>query len=255
VIFYDNASSSAATHVGRSAVAVALVPAADDPSFAAVDTPKILAEQNAAKAESRAQDQKPSVAPAAPPAVKSPRAVAQEAEISGQAADVVEEPVAEAVSTETVCLDPRQSLPDHQAETISITGEAAAHAQSGVADVSGREDQGGPPEESHAVDSGAAGSAGDVLVEAMPNYRNNPLPEYPYIARQRHWEGVVWLVVDVSAEGLVDDVDVERSCGYRTLDRSARKTVQSWQFTPAMRAGLPVESQVRIPVRFSLEES
>jgi len=89
----------------------------------------------------------------------------------------------------------------------------------------------------------------------MPNYRNNPLPEYPYIARQRHWEGVVWLLVDVSAKGLVDDVDVEQSCGHRVLDRAASRTVRRWEFTPATRAGMPVESQVRIPVRFSLEDS
>jgi protein TonB len=146
-------------------------------------------------------------------------------------------------------------LPGHQAKLVPISAAAVAGPQSGIADVSGREDQVGSPEESPAVDYGSAGSTGEALVEAMPNYRSNPLPEYPYIARQRHWEGVVWLLVDVSAEGLVDDVDVERSCGYRALDRSARKTVQRWEFTPAMRAGLPVESQVRIPVRFSLEDS
>ena len=89
----------------------------------------------------------------------------------------------------------------------------------------------------------------------MPNYRNNPLPEYPYIARQRHWEGVVWLLVDVSAKGLVDDVDLESSSGYRVLDRAASRAVKRWEFTPATRAGLPVDSQVRIPVRFSLEDS
>jgi protein TonB len=93
------------------------------------------------------------------------------------------------------------------------------------------------------------------LIEAMPNYRNNPLPEYPYIARQRHWQGVVWLLVDVSSKGLVVDVDLESSSGYRVLDRAARRAVKRWQFTPATRAGLPVDSQVRIPVRFSLEDS
>ncbi len=96
---------------------------------------------------------------------------------------------------------------------------------------------------------------GEALVEAMPDYLNNPLPEYPYIARQRHWQGVVWLLVDVSASGLVEDVDVERSCGHQVLDRAASRTVKRWEFTPATRAGLPVESRVRIPVRFSLKDS
>ena len=89
----------------------------------------------------------------------------------------------------------------------------------------------------------------------MPDYRNNPLPEYPFIARQKHWQGVVWLLVDVSAKGLVDAVDLEQSCGYRALDRAASRAVQRWEFTPAKRGGLPIASQVRIPVRFSLEGS
>ncbi len=92
------------------------------------------------------------------------------------------------------------------------------------------------------------------LTQAIPSYRSNPLPEYPYQARQKHWEGVVWLLVDVSAAGLVDDLRVEQSCGYRILDRTASRTVRRWQFTPAKRAGLPVLSQVRIPVRFHLED-
>lgn len=96
---------------------------------------------------------------------------------------------------------------------------------------------------------------GPELMEARPHYRSNPLPEYPYLARQKRWEGVVWLRVDVSAEGDVDSLVVEQSCGYRTLDRSALRAVQRWQFTPATRAGLPISSQVRIPVRFRLEES
>ena len=64
----------------------------------------------------------------------------------------------------------------------------------------------------------------------------------------------MWLVVDVAANGSVEGVEVERSCGYRVLDRAASRTVKDWEFTPATRAGLPVESRVRIPVRFSLGE-
>ncbi|MGK2904889.1 MAG: TonB family protein [Desulfuromonadales bacterium] len=93
-----------------------------------------------------------------------------------------------------------------------------------------------------------------ALSEATPYYRSNPLPEYPRLARQKHWEGVVWLMVDVSADGLVDNLRVERSCGHQVLDRAAHRTVSRWQFSPAKRGGLPVSSQVRIPVRFHLED-
>ena len=92
------------------------------------------------------------------------------------------------------------------------------------------------------------------LIEATPQYRRNPLPEYPLLARQRHWEGVVWLLVDVSEAGVVDHLRVEQSCGHQVLDRSAKRAVSRWRFFPAKRAGLAVSSQVRIPVRFHLED-
>ena len=260
VVLYDGASQPDSTHDGRSAVVVALVSAADDSSFAVVDTPKDFALQDAALAEPASIDRTPPAEPAAAPSVKSPRATPDKAEVVRQAADVVEGPAEEVVSTEPICMDPGQNLPDHRAEDVSITAEPAAGSRSGTASLPMHADASGPAEESMAADSEVAASEaakpqGGSLIEAMPDYRNNPLPEYPFIARQKHWQGVVWLLVDVSAEGLVEDVDVERSCGYRALDRSARKTVQRWEFTPAMRAGLPVESQVRIPVRFSLEDS
>ncbi len=99
-----------------------------------------------------------------------------------------------------------------------------------------------------------ASSSVSSLVEAIPHYRSNPLPEYPRLARKKHWEGVVWLLVDVSVDGSVDDLEVEKTCGHKILDRAAQRTVKRWQFSPATRGGLPVSSQVRIPVRFRLED-
>lgn len=98
-------------------------------------------------------------------------------------------------------------------------------------------------------------SSSPAFIEAVPEYRSNPLPEYPRLARQRHWQGVVWLMVDVSADGLVEDLRIEQSCGHQILDRAAQRAVSNWQFSPAKRDGLPVSSRARIPVRFVLEGS
>jgi protein TonB len=92
------------------------------------------------------------------------------------------------------------------------------------------------------------------VVDAEPRYRSNPLPKYPYLARQRHWEGRVWLLVTVSTEGRVVDLRVAESSGYGVLDKSALKTVRRWSFSPATRVGIPVESQVKVPVEFRLED-
>lgn len=260
VVYYDGASHPSFEHNGRSAVVVALVTAAEDASFSVVETLETFAAQDAAVTKPATIDRMPPAIPSSPPAVKPPRAIPQNKTVVRQVTEVVEDSAEEVVSTAPVCLDPRQNLPDHGAEAVSITDEAAADAQSGIADVSAQEVRPGPPDESLAAAirdtaSQAQGPHGGALIEAMPNYRNNPLPEYPFIARQRHWQGVVWLLVDVSAKGLVEDVDLEQSCGYRVLDRAASRAVQNWEFTPAKRAGLPVASQVRIPVRFSLEGS
>lgn len=95
----------------------------------------------------------------------------------------------------------------------------------------------------------------ESLTAAIPKKTGNPLPEYPLIAREKNWQGVVWLLVDVSDRGEVVNLVVEKSCGYRALDRSALQAVRQWQFTPAHNIGVPVKSQVRIPVRFQLEKT
>lgn len=102
--------------------------------------------------------------------------------------------------------------------------------------------------------SSQADAADGKMVDATPRYESNPLPKYPYLARQRHWEGRVWLLATVSGEGRVLDLEVSSSSGYGLLDKSAMKTVRRWRFVPAMRGGVPVASQVRIPVEFRLQD-
>ena len=97
--------------------------------------------------------------------------------------------------------------------------------------------------------------ATEPFTDAVPAYLSNPIPDYPRLARRRSWQGVVWLLVDVSSTGEVADLAVEQSSGYRILDRAASETVRSWTFVPARSGGLAVASQVRVPVEFVLEGS
>ena len=92
-------------------------------------------------------------------------------------------------------------------------------------------------------------------VEAQPRYQDNPLPEYPLLARRRNLEGVVWLRVHVAPNGTVRKVSLEKTSGHELLDRSAQNAVRNWTFMPAMRAGVPVECQVKVPVHFQLHKS
>lgn len=50
--------------------------------------------------------------------------------------------------------------------------------------------------------------------------------EYPWLARRRGWQGMVWLSVTVQPNGALDPIRVARSSGYEVLDRSALETMR-----------------------------
>ncbi len=195
-------------------------------------------------------DVQPEVIKVTPQVAPRPVAVAAQPEKTGkpQVAQIVEpkrhnapDAVAAHVplpSEQQVCMVPQDALASAPLEVVK---DEPLESTKTVAD--------GKPASAQVADILA-----DSLVEAIPAYRSNPLPEYPSLARQRRWEGVVWLQVDVTFEGRVSGVRVESSSGHAILDRSARRTVGRWRFVPATHAGLPVDSRVRVPVRFRLEE-
>lgn len=84
------------------------------------------------------------------------------------------------------------------------------------------------------------------------NYAHNPKPDYPDIAKSRGWQGKVLLRVKVSAQGLSDEVTVEKSSGREILDDSAIEAVKKWRFIPAKRGDTPVASSVIVPIDFKL---
>jgi protein TonB len=159
-------------------------------------------------------------------------------------AEVLDKVVEGTPLTEMVCMAPREVIQEGASNEV-VKNSPPAEPNVALASLVASD-----------LPAAAEAASGDSpLVEAIPHYRSNPLPEYPRLARRKHWQGVVWLLVDVSPDGLVDDLQVEETCGHKVLDRAAERTVKSWQFSPATRGGLPVSSQVRIPVRFRLEDS
>ncbi len=91
------------------------------------------------------------------------------------------------------------------------------------------------------------------IKEARPLYRDNPPPEYPRRAMQRNQQGTVFLEVLVNSRGRVEEIKVAESSGYSILDRAARDAVRDWVFEPGRKAGRPVDTWVRLPVRFELQ--
>ena len=77
-------------------------------------------------------------------------------------------------------------------------------------------------------------------------------PVYPRRSKARGEEGTVKLRLKIDAGGSVAGVSVEESSGHRLLDEAAVKAAWPVKFSPATSSGLPVETTVVQPVRFSL---
>lgn len=96
------------------------------------------------------------------------------------------------------------------------------------------------------------GEPGKGIEVGYPDYKINPKPNYPMIARRNGYEGVVLLRVWVLESGNVGKIEIEKSSGYEMLDNSALKAVKEWVFTPGKRNGAPIPSWVTVPIKFQL---
>ena len=79
-------------------------------------------------------------------------------------------------------------------------------------------------------------------------------PDYPQEALEAKLEGTVRLEVEVLPNGTVGSVRVVDSVqsGPGSLDESAMQAVRKARFTPAKKAGFPVQTKVLLSVNFSL---
>lgn len=62
------------------------------------------------------------------------------------------------------------------------------------------------------------------------------------------------LKVLVLSNGRPDVVEIAESSGHPRLDEAARKAVRNWRFVPARRGEEAVDSWLRVPIVFHLEE-
>ena len=97
-------------------------------------------------------------------------------------------------------------------------------------------------------------STATVGTRATPVYRVNPDPAYPASARRRRQEGLVLLAVTVTPQGRAARVEVKQSSGHPALDTAAQQAVRAWEFTPGQAGATPVESDIEVPVRFTLKD-
>jgi protein TonB len=173
---------------------------------------------------------------------------------------IVADAKVENVSESRVALASELTAPSDSADTTSSIASAAAKSvgdgTSGTwtgGNGSGANGAGPGNGSGNGAGSGSGSSAsGIVLTQAR--YRETPRPDYPENARREGREGRVLLRVLVDAQGRSKRVEINASSGSDALDRAAAEAIKSWRFHPARQGEQPVESWLRVPIEFHLQD-
>ena len=75
-------------------------------------------------------------------------------------------------------------------------------------------------------------------------------PDYPLLARQMKVQGSVILQALIGKEGTIQELQV--LSGPSILSVAAREAVKQWHFKPYLQSGLPVETEAKITVNFTI---
>ncbi len=143
--------------------------------------------------------------------------------------------------------DAQSALRSTEKENDALRRELS-HVKKNAADLKEQFDQ--------AQASKASLDTGNALSDLRPvPTAGNPKPVYPRMAIRRGIEGEVRLSVSVTALGKVSRISINKPSGSAMLDQAAIDSVRKWQFTPAIRDGVPTAMVVDIPIQFRLIDS
>lgn len=112
-----------------------------------------------------------------------------------------------------------------------------------------------PPADAPAATASTGSGTSEGIGDAPPSalaYKNRTTIPYPRGAAQRHEQGTVVLRVLVGVDGLVQQIEIEKSSGSHDLDNAARDAVRRWSFQPGTRGGSPYTAWALVPISFSM---
>jgi protein TonB len=67
--------------------------------------------------------------------------------------------------------------------------------------------------------------------------------------------GTVTLHLQIDQHGLLKEIKINKSSGYRELDQAAMSLAKLWRYSPAKRCGVSMDGVLDLPVKFALPES
>jgi TonB family protein len=88
-----------------------------------------------------------------------------------------------------------------------------------------------------------------------PSYLIRYAPLYPGFEAVYGAQGTTHLLILVGKNGSPLDIKVERSSGWRSLDKAAVTAADQWRFNPEIKNGVAVDGYVRVPVAFHASSS
>lgn len=103
-----------------------------------------------------------------------------------------------------------------------------------------------------AINSTSQPPPSHARIDAPPAPYKAIRPDYPRGARRRGESGDVTLELNVNEKGVVVEVSVSVSTGFRELDAAAIRAVRAARFRPATSDGRPVPSTARLTLSFRL---
>lgn len=88
-----------------------------------------------------------------------------------------------------------------------------------------------------------------------PSFAQVTRPRYPEQAIRDGIGGSVLLEIGVGADGLPSTINVVASQPPGVFDAAASAAAAKWTFEPALKGGVAIAAQIRVPVKFSLDEN
>ena len=85
-----------------------------------------------------------------------------------------------------------------------------------------------------------------------PSLSSHQPPQYPQQMRRRGIEGRTELKILINQVGIVQEIEVKESSGYKKLDQAAQAAVKQWQFDPAQQEKSEISSWIIVPIKFEL---
>ena len=98
----------------------------------------------------------------------------------------------------------------------------------------------------------ASAPGGDDGAQSQAAVQGQSQPRYSWLSRVRGEQGVVLVLVSVSAQGTCTQARVISSSGYDRLDEAAVSWARTAVYSPACKEGSPIASELRLRVPFEL---